>query len=619
MQKTLYSVKMRASRAGAHVSGAERIVEGEAVARTLGALARRAEGRFDFMNLKVEAVEGARRLPALRVVSHEVPTPRAGWELAGELLCEAGVSNAAAICEMFHETRGMRGAILLDADTLERLESDHERGVRATMMDGDPSSSAAVKNHFAEALVLATKVQAAPGVIAEICVSDDPGYVTGYVAVDGAYHRISRLKEPDSTAGGRIFLYRGERADVAKTVEFLERAPVVVDLHAPQALPRCIERRFDGIAEELEQIERAGLKREIRARESRSGALADFTTNDYFALARDARVANAAAAAAREYGGGAGASRLVSGTLAPHVRLEKHLAAFRGAEDAIAFSTGYMANTGAISALAGKGDVIFSDELNHASIIDGCRLSGAEVQIYRHLDMADLEARLARSLAFRRRLVVSDGVFSMDGDVLERERFIALCRRYDAFSMIDDAHTIELPRSPLPDIAMGTLSKSLGAMGGYVAGRRMLVEYLRQRARPFIFSTAPVPAAAAAADAALHILETESWRVGALQEKVALMRSALGICAPEGARASAIIPFIIGDERAALAAAAELEAGGYAIPAIRYPTVAKGAARLRIAVNAALTDSQLAGAAELLKKIARRNGAPCSASIAREQ
>ena len=601
MSDRLYSVKMRASRGGVHVSGAERIVEGRKIAATADALARRVAVPFDFMNIKVEAAGDALRLPALRVASREVSAPAEGWAEAERILRAAGFSRVSEIAALFSQTYSMRGAMLLDADTLERLEPDRERGIRATVMDSSPSSSAAVKNHFAEALTLATKVQAAPGIVGEICVSDDPGYVTGYVAAGGVYYRISRLKEPGSPCGGRIFLYRGPREDVAKTIDFLEKSPVIVELgdEMARALPaRRDERRFEGIEEDLAALDAAGLRRVIRGGGGDNGKIC-FASNDYLGLSRDERVKNAAAKAALVFGAGSGASRLVTGTLPPHVALERHIAAFTGCEDAIVFSAGYMANVGAITAFAGRGDVVLSDELNHASIIDGCRLSGAEVQVYRHLDMADLEARLAQCSSFRRRLVVSDGVFSMDGDTLDFSLFVAICRRFDAFSMVDCAHVVASGNvfETKPDLTMGTLSKFLGSMGGYVAGSSMAVEYLRQKARPFIFSTAPAPAVVAAADAALGIIETEPWRVDLLRENARLFRNALGLPHSPGDEFSAIVPILVGDERAALAASATLSNAGFDIPAIRYPTVAHGQARLRVAISASHAKSQLLAAA----------------------
>ena len=596
----LYGVKMRASLCGAHVSGAERIVTAGRIAQTLSALARRAlgheRGAPDSMNLKVEALGEVLRIKALPVIAEPVADAAAGWAKVEEVLAAAGFGRTREICGLFRQTYPMRGAMLLDADTLERLEPDRERGVRATNMDGEPSPPADRKNHFAEALTLASKVLAAPGIVGEVCVSDDPAYVTGYVATRQGYHRISALKNPGDPSGGRIFLYRGPREAVAETIRFLERQPVVVECPPP---PRAAPE--ESLAADIAALNAAGLRRTVRVC---GDGLVSFADNDYLGLAGDSRVKEAAAAAAAEYGAGAGAARLVTGTKPPHIRLERHLAAFKGADDAIVFSTGYMANLGTISALVGKGDVVLSDALNHASIIDGCRLSGAEVLVYPHLDMDALDGLLAGASAARRVLVVSDGVFSMDGDVLDLPRFLEVCKRHGAISMVDEAHALGVVGRTgrglsehfgcgHPDVMMGTLSKALGSSGGYVAGSATLVEYLRQKSRPFIFNTAPTPASVAAADAALSLLEDDPEPVASLHANVATFaRAAKGLCAVRGGD-SAIFPVIVGDERRAVAVSEALERRGFLVPAIRYPTVARGEARLRIAVSARHTAAQL--------------------------
>ena len=621
----LFTVKMRASLDGRHISGAERIVEPSRISRTFAALADRAlrhpKGMPDFINLKAEVVDSALRIPALPVEAVEVADSAAGWKVAVETLREAGVTRADEIYVRFRETYGLRGAMLIDADTLERLDGTGDRGVRATNMDSSQPPPAGTKNHFAEALTLASKVLSAPGIVAEVCVSDDPDYVTGYVATHKAgYRRITRLKELGDESGGRIFLYRGRRENVAATIEYLERQTVIVV--ADDAVNGAEQNRFATLEHEMEEIEADGLKREIRIVEKRSDAkvciggreLVSFASNDYLGLAGDVRVAKAAAGAAMRFGAGSGASRLVEGTLPPHAELEKKVAAFKGGEDAIVFATGYMANVGAISAIVGRGDVVFSDELNHASIIDGCRLSGADIEIYPHLDMGELDRRLRRCRAYRRRLVVSDGVFSMDGDMLPLPKFIEVCKRNDAFSMVDEAHSLGVVGATgrglcehfgcgHPDLMMGTLSKSLGSAGGYVAGSKEMVVYLRQKARTFIFSTAPVPAAMAGASAALSILEDEPWRVEQLRKNVGLFVGALaekGICVETQ---SAIVPILIGDERKAMTVSDALRKQGFLIPAIRYPTVARGVARLRAAIRSDHSESALRAAAKSIASV----------------
>ena len=607
MSGRLYGVKMRASLGGAHVSGAERIVTAKRIAPTLSALARRAlaheRGVPDSINLKVEAQPDVLRIKALPVTTTVVADAEEGWAKVGEILSAAGFARTREICGLFRETYPMRGAMLLDADTLERLEPDRERGVRATNMDSEPSPPADRKNHFVEALALASKVLAAPGIVGEVCVSDDPTYVTGYVATKDGYHRITVLKKSGDPSGGRIFLYRGPRDAVGETIRFLERQAVVVECPQPTRTSR-----EESLAADLAAVDAAGLRRRMRVG---SEGLVSFADNDYLGLANDPRVREAAAKAAMEYGAGSGASRLVTGTLPPHLKLERHLASFKGADDAIVYSTGYMANLGAISALVGKGDVVFSDALNHASIIDGCRLSGAEVVVYPHLDMDALDGMLSEARGARRMLVASDGVFSMDGDILDLPRFLEVCKRHDAFSMVDEAHALgvvgrtgrglsEHFGCAHPDVMMGTLSKALGSSGGYVAGSATLVEYLRQKSRPFIFNTAPTPASVAAADAALSLLEGEPGLVESLHANVRAFAAATKgmpfVCGGE----TAIFPVVVGDERRAVAVSEALERRGFLVPAIRYPTVARGEARLRVAISARHTKDQLSLLAECI-------------------
>ena len=612
---SLYSVKMRAARAGEHISGAEKIVPAVAVPKTVAQLAERAltheKGTPDFINIKIEAPGEILRLESLPVTTNATATAAEGRARAAELLRSAGITRIDEIMARFAESHAMRGAMLLDADTLERLEPDQARGVRATYMDDADSlqkGTASGKNHYAEAIVLATKVQNAPGIVGEICVSDDPDYVTGYVATRAiGYQRITVLKEKGDPNGGRIFLYRGAREDVAKTIAFLEHRSVVVD-HVPVLDAPVPERRFDGLLSDLSAIESAGLTRRCAVRPD---DLLVLSSNDYLDLANDPRVTEAGAAGVLRWGAGSGGSRLTTGTQPPHVALEEHLARFKGTESAIVFGTGYMANVGTITALVKKGDVILSDELNHASIIDGCRLSGADVIVYRHNDMDDLARKLAACREHRRRLVVSDAVFSMDGDMLNLPRFLEICRRHDAFSMIDEAHAtgvvgatgrglVEHFGCGHPDITLGTLSKALGAEGGFVCGSRTLIDYLRNKARAFIFSTAPGGGVMAAADAALTILEQEPGRVERLRRNAAFFVAELAKHGIAVRTDSAIVPVPVGDERRALEASARLREKGFLIPAIRYPTVARGSARLRCALMSSHTEADLSSAARAI-------------------
>ncbi len=370
----------------------------------------------------------------------------------------------------------------------------------------------------------------------------------------------------------------------------------------------------EALAPELERLQVGTLYRHVRRLEPADGprAVLDgrsvliFGSNDYLGLAREPRVVDAARKAAAEWGSGATGSRLTTGCFGLHADLEQEIAALKGTEDALLFGSGYLAAVGTIPALAGKGDLILSDALNHACLIDGCRLSRAEVRVYRHGDAAHARELLADGASFRRRLLVTDGVFSMDGDLAPLEALQEFCEETDTWLMVDDAHgtgvlgatgagTAEhLGLSGQVPIQMGTLSKALGAEGGFIAGSRVLIDYLRNRARSFIFSTAPVPATVAAARAALRFVREEPERHTRLREISQRMRQSLrelGFQVPSGD--TPIVPVIVGEASRALRLAEGLEERGVWVPAIRPPTVPEGTARLRVSLNASHTDADL--------------------------
>ena len=336
-----------------------------------------------------------------------------------------------------------------------------------------------------------------------------------------------------------------------------------------------------------------------------------FSSNNYLDLANDPEVKAAACEALEQYGVGAGGSRLTTGTGPFHVRLEEELARFKGREAALVFNTGYMANVGIISALMGRGDVIFSDQLNHASIIDGCRLSGAEVVVYRHNDMADLEDKL-RVHQGRKGLIVSDGVFSMDGDLLPLPQLVELAKRYGVRTMIDEAHATGVVGATgrgteeyyhmegSVDVLMGTLSKAVGSEGGFVCGSAELIQYLINKARSFIFSTALSPVTMAAGLRGLQKIQEEPQRVAQLRDNMAFLCRELGRYGISVQSDSAILPIIVGEEKRAMAAMEALKERGYYVSAIRYPTVARGSARLRVALMSSHTREELAGLAQAL-------------------
>lgn len=319
--------------------------------------------------------------------------------------------------------------------------------------------------------------------------------------------------------------------------------------------------------------------------------LLSFASNDYLGLSAHPAVVNAAREAAARWGAGATASRLVVGTRPGHAELEAEIADWKGCEAALVFSSGYTANLGVLGALGGPGVTVCSDELNHASIVDGCRLSRSRVRVYRHGDLDHLDELLADAPG--RRVVVSDAVFSMDGDAAPLEALRERCTRYDALLVLDEAHAVlcsehgpsgtEGPET----VRVGSLSKTLGSLGGWAAGSAALVDLLVNRARSFIFTTALSPADTAAALAALRILRTQEGEVA-----VARLRAAVDMLCP--GHPSPIIPVLLGSEARAVKAAAALFERGLLVPAIRPPAVPPGASRLRVTMTAAHTDEMIA-------------------------
>jgi glycine C-acetyltransferase/8-amino-7-oxononanoate synthase len=392
------------------------------------------------------------------------------------------------------------------------------------------------------------------------------------------------------------------------------------------------------IEERLKELERLGLDRRLRLVSGPQGptVLLDgrpvllLCSNNYLGLADHPRVREAAADAAMRWGVGAGASRLVSGTMTIHRRLEERLAAFERSEACLLFGSGYLANVGVIDALAGPGDTIFSDELNHASIIDGCRLSRAEVVVYRHADVENLEWSLHRHGNRRDgrggRLIVTDSVFSMDGEVAPLEEIVELANAYGARMVVDEAHATgalgpggrgaiaEAGLDGEVDVIVGTLGKALGAYGAYVCADAEMVRYLINTARPMIFSTAPPPPAVAGALAALEILRERPHRVERLRSNARALRRSL---AGEGFRVQEdgmhIVPLIVGDERVTMGLCQGAIEQGVFAQAIRPPTVAEGGARLRLTVMASHSAEDLRHAATAIAQSARELGLEPSA------
>jgi 8-amino-7-oxononanoate synthase len=358
---------------------------------------------------------------------------------------------------------------------------------------------------------------------------------------------------------------------------------------------------------ELERIQRAGLRRSLRLVNSPQGPevllegrwLANFGSNDYLGLAAHPKLRDAAGGAIAEAGVGAGASRLISGTHTEHSLLENALARFKRTEAALSFSSGYAAALGTIPALVGKGDVIVLDRLSHACLVDGSRLAGATIRVFPHNRLDRLESHLrwaAQNFPKGRVLVLVESIYSMDGDRAPLEEIVELKEQFGAWLFVDEAHAIgvvgkqgrglvdEFGLADCIEVQMGTLGKALGSSGAYICGRAALCEYLVNRARSFIFSTAPPPLCAAASRAAVELLESTDGEglVQKLHDNAAVLGASISMPAQ-----SAIFPIILGDAELALQSARQLVEAGFLVPAIRYPTVARGAERLRVTVTAA--------------------------------
>ena len=386
------------------------------------------------------------------------------------------------------------------------------------------------------------------------------------------------------------------------------------------------------LAERLQALGKEGLYRVIREIDSPQGghievdgrSMLNFSSNDYLGLANDPSLKAAAIKAIKEFGIGSGSSRLISGSLAPHVQLEAALAEFKGTEACLTFSTGYAAAMGTICALLGKDDVIVLDKLCHACLVDAARLCGATLRVFAHNDLDALERLLkwAASLnrpagSTARTLIVTESLFSMDADAAPLRKIVDLKEQYGAWLMVDEAHATGLYGANRRGIAeemgvgnrievqMGTLSKALGASGGYICGTQTLIDFLVNRARNFIFSTAPVPAASAAALEAIKFVRSEkgALRCSSLWERVAEFNAQyISQSLPVKTR-SAIIPIMVGAADASIQNAKELRNAGFFVPAIRYPTVARGKARLRISISAAHSPADIAKLTAALRQI----------------
>ncbi|HIE56631.1 MAG TPA: glycine C-acetyltransferase [Anaerolineales bacterium] len=386
--------------------------------------------------------------------------------------------------------------------------------------------------------------------------------------------------------------------------------------------------KLQWIDDELQSLHEAGLYNHIRTIESPQGAwlvvdgkrVLNFCSNNYLGLADDPRIVKAARKAAKKYGVGPGAVRTIAGTMDMHVELDKRLAAFKGVESAITFQSGFTANLGTIPALVGKEDAVFSDELNHASIIDGCRLSRAKIIRYAHCDVADLEKQLQEHRAnYRRALVVTDGVFSMDGDVAPLDEIYAVTKNYDAILMVDDAHgegvlgkggrgiVDHFNLHGKVDVEIGTLSKAFGVVGGVVAGDPKVVEWLHQRGRPFLFSSAMTVPDVAACIKAVDILEESTELVDKLWANADYFKAEMrNLGFDTGQSVTPITPVMLGEASLAQEFSRALYDAGVFGMAIGFPTVPRGKARIRVMISAAHERDDLDMGLEAFAKVGRQ-------------
>lgn len=390
--------------------------------------------------------------------------------------------------------------------------------------------------------------------------------------------------------------------------------------------------RFSWINDELSSLQQQGLRTNIRTIGSACGAwmvvdgkrVLNFCTNNYLGLANHPRLKEAARQGIQDWGVGPAAVRSIAGTLELHRRLEERLARFKGVEDALYVQSGFCANQAAIPPMVGKGDVIFTDRLNHASIIDGCRLSSAKVVVYEHCDVADCERVLNENLGqYRRALLITDGVFSMDGDMAPLDRLYELCERHGIITMVDDAHgegvvgrggrgiVDHFGLNGKFDLEIGTLSKAFGVVGGVIAGRKVVIDWIRQKARPFLFSSAVTAADTAACLAAVDLLEESTELVEKLWENTRYFKEAMKQCGFDtGVSVTPITPVMLGEASLAQEFSKKLfesEPGVFAMP-IGFPTVPQGKARIRVMISAAHTREDLDTGLEVFRKVGRELG-----------
>ncbi|MCY7763348.1 glycine C-acetyltransferase [Bacillus spizizenii] len=385
-------------------------------------------------------------------------------------------------------------------------------------------------------------------------------------------------------------------------------------------------KEFEFLKTELDKMKENHTWQEIKQLESMQGPsvtvnhknVIQLSSNNYLGFTSHPRLIKAAQEAVQLFGAGTGSVRTIAGTFTMHQELEKKLAAFKKTEAALVFQSGFTTNQGVLSSILSKEDIVISDELNHASIIDGIRLTKADKKVYQHVDMSDLERVLRKSMNYRMRLIVTDGVFSMDGNIAPLPDIVELAEKYDAFVMVDDAHASgvlgENGRGTVNHfgldgrvhIQVGTLSKAIGVLGGYAAGSKVLIDYLRHKGRPFLFSTSHPPAVTAACMEAIDVLLEEPEHMERLWENTAYFKSMLvkmGLTLTQSE--TPILPILIGDEGVAKQFSDQLLSHGVFAQSIVFPTVAKGKARIRTIITAEHTKEELDEALDVIEKTAK--------------
>ncbi|MBU8749101.1 glycine C-acetyltransferase [Bacillus subtilis] len=385
-------------------------------------------------------------------------------------------------------------------------------------------------------------------------------------------------------------------------------------------------KEFEFLKAELDSMKENHTWQDIKQLESMQGPSVtvnhqkaiQLSSNNYLGFTSHPRLINAAQEAVQQYGAGTGSVRTIAGTFTMHQELEKKLAAFKKTEAALVFQSGFTTNQGVLSSILSKEDIVISDELNHASIIDGIRLTKADKKVYQHVNMSDLERVLRKSMNYRMRLIVTDGVFSMDGNIAPLPDIVELAEKYDAFVMVDDAHASgvlgENGRGTVNHfgldgrvhIQVGTLSKAIGVLGGYAAGSKVLIDYLRHKGRPFLFSTSHPPAVTAACMEAIDVLLEEPEHMERLWENTAYFKAMLvkmGLTLTESQ--TPILPILIGDEGVAKQFSDQLLSHGVFAQSIVFPTVAKGKARIRTIITAEHTKDELDQALDVIEKTAK--------------